>query len=83
MILIISIIIINLSVVIINMFFNNAAEKDSCADSGGAWDHMRDICIFGPEDPRTKRQECKDLKGVWNFEKKECVHEVKTYKDQE
>lgn len=40
---------------IADKYFDNAAKKDSCADSGGAWDHGRDICIFGSEDPRTKK----------------------------
>lgn len=29
---------------IANKFFDNAATKDACADSGGAWDHQKDTC---------------------------------------
>jgi len=39
---------------IANKFFDNAAMKDACADSGGAWDHQKDTCQFGPTDPRSK-----------------------------
>jgi len=31
-----------------NKFFDNAAMKDACADSGGAWDHQKDKCRFTP-----------------------------------
>lgn len=40
---------------IANKFFDNAATKDACADSGGAWDHQKDTCQFGPTDPRSKK----------------------------
>lgn len=36
-------------------FFDNAAKKDSCADSGRAWDYKRDVCQYGPNGPRSKR----------------------------
>ncbi|RZA00461.1 MAG: hypothetical protein EOO68_11260 [Moraxellaceae bacterium] len=41
---------------IADKFFDNAAKKDSCADSGGAWDYKRDACQYHPNDPRSKRQ---------------------------
>ena len=63
---------------IADKYFDNAAKKDSCLDSGGAWDYERDICIFGPEDPRTKKSECEYLKGIWNFEQKKCMHKPST-----
>ncbi|MDS7928649.1 OadG family protein [Acinetobacter sp. V102_4] len=40
---------------IANKFFDNAAMKDACADSGGAWDYQKDQCQFGPNDPRNKK----------------------------
>ncbi|EMG0022109.1 hypothetical protein V4X89_003688, partial [Acinetobacter baumannii] len=40
---------------IANKFFDNAATKDACADSGGAWDHQKDTCQFSPNDPRSKK----------------------------
>lgn len=40
---------------IANKFFDNAATKDACADSGGAWDHQKDTCQFAPNDPRSKK----------------------------
>ena len=27
-------------------FFDNAAQKDACADSGGAWDYHNNICQY-------------------------------------
>ncbi|NNP71082.1 hypothetical protein [Acinetobacter sp. Ac_5812] len=62
------------AVYIADIYFDNAAKKDSCADSGGAWDYKRDICTFGPNDPRTKREECEKLDGIWNFNKKQCIY---------
>lgn len=41
--------------IVADNFFDNAAAKDSCADSGGAWDYKRDACEFGPDDPRSKK----------------------------
>ncbi|WP_459660004.1 hypothetical protein ACL9Z5_002401 [Acinetobacter calcoaceticus] len=40
---------------IANKFFDNAAKKDACADSGGAWDHQKDTCQFGPTDSGSKK----------------------------
>lgn len=37
-------------------FFDNAAKKDSCADSGGAWDYGKDKCQYAPDDPRSKQK---------------------------
>lgn len=37
---------------IANKFFDNAAMKDACADSGGAWDYQKSQCQFDPNDPR-------------------------------
>ncbi|WP_228133140.1 hypothetical protein [Alkanindiges illinoisensis] len=30
---------------IADTFFDNAAKKDSCADSGGAWNYKTDECM--------------------------------------
>ncbi|MGB8809666.1 MAG: hypothetical protein WCD17_09920 [Acinetobacter calcoaceticus] len=40
---------------IANKFFDNAAKKDACADSGGAWVHQKDTCQFGPTDSGSKK----------------------------
>ncbi len=37
-----------------NKFFDNAAMKDACTDSGGGWDHQKDKCRFASNDPRNK-----------------------------
>lgn len=37
---------------IADIFFDNAAQKDSCADFGGAWDYSKDKCRYAPNDLR-------------------------------
>ncbi|MBH2001411.1 MAG: hypothetical protein I8H98_03980 [Moraxellaceae bacterium] len=39
---------------IADKFFDNAAMKDSCADSGGAWNKSQSKCQYAPTDPRNK-----------------------------
>lgn len=36
---------------IADTFFDNAARKDSCADSGGAWDYNLNQCEYGSNHP--------------------------------
>ena len=42
-------------VFIADTFFDRAAEKDSCANYGGAWNHSLDQCEYAPDDPRSKK----------------------------
>ena len=40
---------------IADIFFDNAAKKDTCADGGGAWNYTLDQCQSHPNDQRSKR----------------------------
>ena len=39
---------------IANTFFDNAARKDSCSDSGGAWDYNLNKCKYSSNHPNKK-----------------------------
>ncbi len=72
------VILINLGVVIANLFFDNAASIDACQDSGGAWSYVKEKCVHEVIELDVTEQvkyiqDCETTDGKWDTKSGKCI----------